>query len=72
MRAALHRVDHLAGESLAAQLVVELEVERHGVRPRALDLVALERLQRHQHVVGSDLVLLAVDVDAGPAAVAQP
>ena len=67
----LDGVHHLAREPLAAQLVVELQVERHGVRAGALDLVALERLEHDLDVVGPDLVLLAVDVDARPAAVAQ-
>ena len=40
----LHRVHDLASEALAAQRVVELQVERHRVRPGALHLVALERL----------------------------
>ena len=40
--------------------------------PGALDLVAVERLQHDLDVVRADLVLLAVDVDAGAAAVAQP
>ena len=71
MRARLHGVHHLAREPLAAQLVVQLEVERHGVGARALDLVAVERLEHELHVVGAELVLRAVDVDADRAAAAQ-
>ena len=41
----LDGVDDLAGEALAAQLLVELELERDGVAGLGLDLVALERLQ---------------------------
>src|SRR4051812_28862766 len=39
----LDRVDDLAGEALAAQRVVELELQGDGVRALALELVALER-----------------------------
>ena len=41
----LDGVDDLAGEALAAQLVVELELQGDGVAGLGLDLVALERLQ---------------------------
>ena len=64
----LDRVDDLAREPLAAQLVVELELERDGVRAGALDLVALERLHHELEVVRPELVLGALDVDADGAA----
>ena len=67
----LDRVHDLAREPLAAQLVVELEVERDGVRALALELVALERLQRQRQVVGAELVVVALDADRDAAAVAQ-
>jgi hypothetical protein len=38
------------------------------VGARALDLVAVERLERDLDVVRADLVLLAVDADSGSAA----
>ena len=50
---ALHGVHDLARQALAAQLVVERELERHRVRALALELVALQRLQREQQVVGA-------------------
>ena len=53
------------------QLVVELELERDGVRALALELVALERLHRELEVVGAELVVVPVDVDADRAALAQ-
>ena len=59
----LHGVHDLAREPLAAQLVVQLQVQRHRVRAGALDLVAVERLQHELDVVGAERVLLAVDVD---------
>ena len=59
----LHGVDDLAREALAAQLVVEVQVERDGVRALALELVALERLHRELEVVGAERVVLAVDDD---------
>ena len=40
----LDGVDDLAGEALAAQLLVELELQGDGVAGLGLDLVALERL----------------------------
>ena len=67
----LDRVDDLAREALAPQLVVERQVERHRVRALALELVALERRECEQQVVGAQLVLGAVDVDADRPAVAQ-
>ena len=39
----LHGVEDLARQPAAAQGVVENEVERHGVRALALELVAVER-----------------------------
>ena len=57
-------MDDLARQPLAAQLVVELELERHGVRALALELVAVERLHRELQVVGPELVVVAVDADA--------
>ena len=61
----------LAREALAAQLLVELELERHRVRALALELVAVERLHREHQVVGVELVVVPVDADPDPAAVAQ-
>ena len=68
----LHRVDDLACQALAPELVVELEVERHGVRTRALHLVALKRLEHHGHVLRADLVILAVEVQPDAFAGPQP
>ena len=56
----LHRVHHLARQALPPQLVVELQVERHRMRARALHPIALERLHRELDVVGRELVLLSV------------
>ena len=67
----LDRVDDLAGEALAAQLVVELERQRDRAAGLGLDLVALERLHRQRHVVGLERVIVAVDVDADPALAAR-
>ena len=67
----LDGADDVAGEALEAQLVVELELERHRVRALALDLVALERLHRHEQVVGVELVVVARDRDPDRAPVAQ-
>ena len=64
-------MDDLAREALAAQLVVELELERHGVRALALELVALERAHGQHQVVVGELVVVAVDGDRDAAAVAQ-
>ena len=55
-------MDDLAGEALAAQLVVELELQGDGVAGLGLDLVALERLQGEGDVVGAERVVVAVDV----------
>ena len=57
----LDGVDDLAGEALAAQLVVELELQGDGVAGLGLDLVALERLQGEGDVVGAERVVVAVD-----------
>ena len=57
----LDRVHDLARQALAAQLLVELELQRDGVRALALELVALERLHREHQVVGAELVVVAVD-----------
>ncbi len=62
----LDRVDDLAREALAPQLVVELERERDRAAGLGLDLVALERLHHQRHVVGLEVVLVAVEVDADP------
>ena len=59
----LDGVDDLAGEALAAQLVVELELQGDRVAGLGLDLVALERLQGEGELVGAEGVLVAVDVD---------
>ena len=48
----LDGVDDLAGEALAAQLVVELELQGDGVAGFGLDLVALQRLQGEGQVLG--------------------
>jgi hypothetical protein len=64
-------VHDLAREPLAPQLVVELQVERHRVRALALELVALERLQREREVLGAELVVVALDADRHSAAVPQ-
>src|SRR5918992_4166993 len=64
----LHGVHDLPGETLTSKLLVELEVERHGVSARALDLVAVERLEHDLDVIRADLVLLALDVDPGASA----
>src|SRR3954469_7509837 len=56
-------MDDLAGEALAAELVVELELEGDGVAGLGLDLVALEGLEGEGDVVGAEAVILAVDVD---------
>ena len=48
----LDGVDDLAGEALAAQLVVELELQGDGVAGLGLDLVALQRLQGEGDLVG--------------------
>ena len=64
----LDRVDDLAGQALAAQLVVELELQGDGVAGLGLDLVALERLQGEGQLVGAERVLVAVDVDPDLAA----
>ena len=50
-------MDDLAGEPLPAQAVVELEVQRHGVRARALHLVALDG---KDHEIGPDDVTLVL------------
>ena len=52
LRAILDGVDDLAGQALAAELVVELELEGDGVAGLGLDLVALEGLQGEGDVVG--------------------
>ena len=57
----LDGVDDLAGEALAAQLVVELELQGDGVAGLGLDLVALERLQGEGELVGAERVVVAVD-----------
>ena len=65
----LDGVDDLAGEALAAQLVVELELQGDGVAGLRLDLVALQRLQGEGDLVGADRVIVAVDADPDLAAV---
>src|SRR5215203_1612036 len=47
----LYGPDDLAGEALAAKLVIELELERHRVARLGLHLVALERLHHEVDVV---------------------
>ena len=44
----LHGADDVAREPLAPQVVVQLELDRDGVRALALDLVALERPHRDE------------------------
>src|ERR671937_2179469 len=67
----LHGVDDLAREALAAEVVIEGELQGDGVRPLALELVALERLHRQEQVVGGEVVVVAVDGDADRAALAD-
>src|SRR5215217_1147994 len=67
----LDGVHDLAHEPLAAEVVVELELERHGVRALALELVAGERAHGEDEVVGAELVVVAVDAHADAGAVAQ-
>ena len=57
----LDGVDDLAGEALAAQLVVELELQGDRVAGLGLDLVALERLQGEGDLVGAEGVVVALD-----------
>ena len=57
----LDGVDDLAGEALAAQLLVELELQGDGVARLGLDLVTLQRLQREGQLVGPEGVIVAVD-----------
>ncbi len=47
----LDRVDDLLREALAAQPLVERELQRDGVRALPLELVALQRRQRHDEVL---------------------
>jgi hypothetical protein len=56
---------------LAAQLVVELELQRDRVRALALELVAVERRMASVQVVRAELVVVAIHVDPDAAAVAQ-
>ena len=56
-------MDDLAGNSFASQRLVEGQIERHGVRPLALEQVALERRHGKREVVGIELVIGAVDLD---------
>src|SRR4051812_10870271 len=60
----LHRVDDLAREPLAAQVVVEGELECDRMRALALELIALERRHRELEVLRGELVVVAVDRDA--------
>ena len=60
----LDGVDDLAGEALAAQVVVQVERQRDGAACLRLDLVALERLHHELEVVRLERVLVAVDRDA--------
>ena len=64
-------MDRLAREALAAQVVVQVEVQRHGVRPRALHAVALQRLQHELHLLGGQGMVLPVDRDRHRSAAAQ-
>ena len=57
----LDGVDDLAGEALAAQLVVELQLQGDRVAGLGLDLVALERLQGEGDLVRPEGVVVAVD-----------
>jgi hypothetical protein len=67
----LDGVDDLSGVPLADQLLVELELERHGVGALALELVARERLHGQQQVARLQLVLLGLDVETDRHALAQ-
>src|SRR3954471_3999840 len=64
----LDGMDDLPSQALAAQLVVELELERDGVAPLLAELIALERQHLQRHVLGREPVLVPVDVDADLAA----
>src|SRR5215213_5152995 len=55
----LDGVDDLAGEALATQLIVELELQSDGVSGFGLDLVAIERLQCEDEGVGLEGVVAA-------------
>src|SRR5256885_1422213 len=59
---ALDRVDDLAREPLADQVLVERELQRNRVRALALELVAVERLHREQQVLRREAMLRAVEV----------
>src|SRR4051794_33791185 len=64
-------MDHLAGQALAPEGLVEVEVERHGVGSGALHLVALERLDTGLLVYGPGRGALVAVVDRQGAAGAQ-
>ena len=64
-------MDDLAGEPLTPQLLVQEEIERHGVRALPLELVAVERLHRELQVLARELVLAALDDDADRLLLAQ-
>ena len=64
-------MDDLACAPGGDQLLVERQVERHGVRALPLEAVAGERRKREAEVSAVELVVLAGDRDGDRAPVAQ-
>src|SRR4029079_5442480 len=60
----LHGADDLPGEALAAELLVEVELNGHGMAGFGLDLITLERLHDQAQVIGPQGVVLAPDLNA--------
>ena len=60
----LDGADDLAGQALASQLVVEVQLQGDGVAGLGLHLVALELFHHEVDVVRRQGVVLAVDLDA--------
>src|SRR5947208_3033062 len=67
----LDRVDRLAREPLAAQVVVQLQIQRDRVHSRALEPVALERLEDELQIVARKWMVLTVDRDPHRASAPQ-
>ncbi len=67
----LDRVDDLLREALAAQPLVERKLEGDGMRPLPLELVAVQRRERHDEVLADELVVVPVHVDRHGPALAQ-